>query len=179
MKNFICIVAGVAMTIANFTSSVQAGFQTYQYETGCAFNLEHETTNNSGTGVSNTVEPGTTNTQTNSTVPRDTNQPVITTTPSTTANPIIQCPDPGYGGGSIALAVFLGLFFGIILTLVGITVAVTQIAGEPLSDLINDATKNPLAPNYNSDFGEYGTFALEPTYYPESDAPGLRFSFRF
>ena len=172
MKNFICIVAGVAMTIANFTSSVQAGFQTYQYETGCAFNLEHETTNNSGTGVSNTVEPGTTNTQTNSTVPRDTNQPVITTVPNTAANPILQCPDPGYGGGSIALALFWGVFLGILLTVGTTAIVIFQVAPE----LIDELT---LAPLNDSALDEYGKLELEPEYFPESDAVGYRFSFRF
>ena len=179
MKNYICIVAGVAMTIANFTSSVQAGFQTYQYETGCAFNLEHETTSNSGTGVSNTVAPSTTNTQTNTTVPTNTNQPVNTVPQTTIIGNIGECPDPGYGGGSVALALFGGIFLGIIISAGALVIIVTRIAGTSIGDALDKLGDAALTPINDSEIGNYGTFELEPTYYPESDAPGIKFSFKF
>ena len=65
---------------------------------------------------------------------------------------------------------------GVILTVGGIAIAVVQIAGEPLSELLSGAT---LAPLNNSPVGDYGKFELEPTYYPESDAAGFRFKFTF
>ena len=56
MKKFTCIALGVAMVFANFTSSVNAGFQSHVV---CGFSLEHETT---GTTGSNTTGTGTTGT---------------------------------------------------------------------------------------------------------------------
>ncbi len=91
--------------------------------------------------MSNTVEPSTTNTQNNTTVPTNTNQPVNTIPQTTIIGNIYGCPDPGYGGGSVALAVFIGIFLGIIITLGGITIAVTLIAGKSLGEFIDDATR--------------------------------------
>ena len=170
MKNIISIITGFAMLFATFTTSVHAGFQTYQYDTGCAFNLEHETNNNTGAGASGTVGTGTTNTQTN------TNQPINTIPNNAVVTPVFECPDPGFSGGSVALALFWGIFLGILLTIGTVAVIAVQVADSSLGDLLSG---NALAPINETELGEYGTFELEPEYFPESDAAGLRFSFRF
>ena len=117
MKNIISVITGIAMLFATFTTSVHAGIQTYQYDTGCAFNLEHATNNNTSAGASGTVGTGSTNTQTN------TNQPINTIPNNAVVTPVFECPDPGFSGGSVALALFWGLFLGLIIG-VGTTVGV-------------------------------------------------------
>ena len=185
MKQYICTVLGIVITYAGFVTSVHAGFQSH---VTCAFYLEHESGNKSQP-VNNSTTPVITNPPVNnaSTPPAGVNpsvivpdpnttgtsQPVSNTTPGTAINPNFECPDPGYSGGSIALAVFWGIFIGFVLgvgTTVGVSYAVLKKNFPEIFEL--DSLNE-------SQLGEYGDFELEPAYYPEADAPGFRFKFKF
>ena len=176
MKNFICIVLGIAMTFSSFTSSVYAGFQT---QIGCAFYLEHESNKNTGPSVTTPANNATTPVVPNQPAinstpsPTITNQPTTSVPPPVTINPIPECPDPGSSGGSIAASLFGGIFLGFLLG-VGATIGVAYaILKQNFPEVFELDTLN------ESQFGEYGTFELEPTYYAESDSPGIRFKFSF
>ena len=165
MKKFTCIAFGVAMVFTNFTSSVNAGFQSHVV---CGFSLEHETT---GTTDSNTTETGTSGTSAPSRSSSD--FPTGYVDPTTIVGTVGECPDPGFGGGSIAGALVGGIFLGFIIG-VGTTLGVAYgILRANFPEIFELDTLN------ESQFGDYGKFELEPTYYPDSDAAGFRFKFTF
>ena len=180
MKKYTCIALGVAMVFTNFTSSVNAGFQSHVV---CGFSLEHETTGTTGSNTTGTGTTGTINNRTTTPSSNSSDFPTGYVDPTTIVGTVGECPDPGYGGGSVALALFGGIFLGMIITVGTLAIIVWQVAGSSLGDAIRDAAeeadKIPLTPLYESPIGDYGKFELEPTYYPESDAAGLRFKFTF
>ena len=168
MKNFICITIGVAMIFANFNTSVYAGFQSHIV---CGFSLEHETTGTTGSGTTSTNSNRTTAPSPNN----NTNLPAGNTTPTTIIGPVGECPDPGYGGGSVAMALFGGIFLGMIILAGTAGIIIYRVAGDAFG-FTNESTLKPLN---NSQIGDYGEFKLEPAYNPELDARGLRFRFVF
>ena len=163
MKKYTCIALGVALVFTNFTSSVNAGFQSHVV---CGFSLEHETTGTTGSGTTN---------RTTSPNPNNTNLPAGNTTPTAIIGPVGECPDPGYGGGSIAAALFGGIFLGMIILAGTAGIIIYRVAGDAFG-FTNESTLKPLN---DSQIGDYGEFKLEPIYNPESDARGLRFRFVF
>ena len=160
MKKFTCIALGVAMGFTNLTSSVHAGFQSH---TICGFSLEHETTGTTGSNTTGTTAPNT----------NSSDFPTGDVDPTTIIGQVGECPDPGYGGGSVAGALFGGIFLGFIIG-VGATLGVTYgILRQKFPEIFDLNTLN------ETQFGDYGKFEMEPTYYPESDSAGLRFRFVF